>query len=216
MHVLAGSTEQAKPDTFGDPGNPSSAKRSTGRLSTASGPPPERWWTEPRRKKNTESSSQVAAAVLHARLIIRCAALAAHSPVANDCARCARSLPQAADPPGHTAQPPGEVPRVAAQSSWPPRAHRRPRAAARLAAMIPQTAMDLEGAAGFRRTKDEHSKEPALVVQRNTCCKYLSCIFLVLLAAGLFVWQSDAALRRIAPMLAAKRARARAAATEQR
>ena len=71
--------------------------------------------------------------------------------------------------------------------------------------------MDLEGAAGFRRTKDEHSKEPALVVQRNTCCKYLSCIFLVLLAAGLFVWQSDAALRRIAPMLAAKRARARAA-----
>ena len=40
--------------------------------------------------------------------------------------------------------------------------------------MIPQTAMDLEGAAGFRRTKDEHSKEPALVVQRNTCCKYLS------------------------------------------
>ena len=77
--------------------------------------------------------------------------------------------------------------------------------------MIPQTAMDLEGAAGFRRTKDEHSKEPALVVQRNTCCKYLSCIFLVLLAAGLFVWQSDAALRRIAPMLAAKRARARAA-----
>jgi hypothetical protein len=79
------------------------------------------------------------------------------------------------------------------------------------AAMIPQTAMDLEGAAGFRRTKDEHSKEPALVVQRNTCCKYLSCIFLVLLAAGLFVWQSDAAFRRIAPMLAAKRARARAA-----
>ena len=75
--------------------------------------------------------------------------------------------------------------------------------------MIPQTAMDLEGAAGFRRTKDEHSKEPALVVQRNTCCKYVTCIFLVLLAAGLFVWQSDAALRRIAPMLAAKRARAR-------
>ena len=66
--------------------------------------------------------------------------------------------------------------------------------------------MDLEGAAGFRRTKDEHSKEPALVVKRNTCCKYLSCIFLVLLAAGLFVWQSDAALRRIAPMFAAKRA----------
>lgn len=77
--------------------------------------------------------------------------------------------------------------------------------------MIPQTAMDLEGAAGFRRTKDEHSKEPALVVGRSTCCKYVSVIILTLLAAGLFVWQSDAAVRRIAPELAARRARARAA-----
>ena len=37
--------------------------------------------------------------------------------------------------------------------------------------------MDLEGRRRSSKAKDEHSLEPALVVQRNTCCKGLSCIF---------------------------------------
>ena len=37
--------------------------------------------------------------------------------------------------------------------------------------------MDLEGAAGFKRTKGgAGDKEPALIVSRNLCCRYFACV----------------------------------------
>mmetsp|Transcript_23170 Transcript_23170/g.71613 ORF Transcript_23170/g.71613 Transcript_23170/m.71613 type:complete len:432 (-) Transcript_23170:35-1330(-) len=73
---------------------------------------------------------------------------------------------------------------------------------------LPLTA-DLEGAAGFRSVKDESSKEPALVVRRGLCCRYVACVALALAAAAGAIWQSDAALKALAPELAARRAKFR-------
>ena len=76
---------------------------------------------------------------------------------------------------------------------------------------LPLTA-DLEGAAGFRSVKDESSKEPALVVRRGLCCRYVACVALALAAAAGAIWQSDAALKALAPELAARRAKFRLSA----
>ena len=74
--------------------------------------------------------------------------------------------------------------------------------------------MDLEGAtaaatsaAGFKRTKGgAGDKEPALIVSTNTCCRYFACVALALVIAGFYVWNSDAALKALAPQLAKRRA----------
>mmetsp|Transcript_27015 Transcript_27015/g.81002 ORF Transcript_27015/g.81002 Transcript_27015/m.81002 type:complete len:437 (+) Transcript_27015:221-1531(+) len=74
---------------------------------------------------------------------------------------------------------------------------------------LPTSVGDLEGAAGFQRTKDESSKEPALVVRRGLCWRYTACVLLALVVAGLCVYQSDSALKALAPELALRRAKFR-------
>ena len=66
---------------------------------------------------------------------------------------------------------------------------------------------DLEGLSGFKRTKGgSNQTEPALIVKRNTCCRWLSVVGLLLTIAGFAVYNSDAALKAIAPVLAERRA----------
>ena len=66
---------------------------------------------------------------------------------------------------------------------------------------------DLEGLSGFKRTKGgSNQTEPALIVKRNTCCRWLSVVGLLLTIAGFAVYNSDAAIKAIAPVLAERRA----------
>lgn len=67
--------------------------------------------------------------------------------------------------------------------------------------------MAATSAAGFRRTKGGHDdKEPALIVSTRTCGRYALITVLALVIAGFAVWNSDAALKALAPQLAKRRA----------
>ena len=66
---------------------------------------------------------------------------------------------------------------------------------------------DLEGLSGFKRTKGgSNQTEPALLVKRNTCCRYVGIVACLLTIAGVWVYNSESALKTLAPMLAEKRA----------
>mmetsp|Transcript_15946 Transcript_15946/g.49970 ORF Transcript_15946/g.49970 Transcript_15946/m.49970 type:complete len:427 (-) Transcript_15946:323-1603(-) len=69
---------------------------------------------------------------------------------------------------------------------------------------------DLEGLTGLRRTKGgSNDTEPAYIIERRHCGRWVLCVALSLTVAGLMVWRSDAMLRRVSPKLAARRAQLR-------
>lgn len=69
---------------------------------------------------------------------------------------------------------------------------------------------DLEGLTGLKRTKGgSNDTEPAYIISRRHCWRWVACFGLSLLVLGLSVWRSDAMLRRVSPRLAARRAELR-------
>lgn len=69
---------------------------------------------------------------------------------------------------------------------------------------------DLEGLTGLKRTKGgSNDTEPAYIISRRNCGRWVACFALLLVAAGLVIWRSDAMLRRLSPRLAARRAELR-------
>mmetsp|Transcript_528 Transcript_528/g.1465 ORF Transcript_528/g.1465 Transcript_528/m.1465 type:complete len:251 (+) Transcript_528:66-818(+) len=69
---------------------------------------------------------------------------------------------------------------------------------------------DLEGYAGLKRTKGgSNDTEPAYVVRRKSCWRWVAIAGLSLTVAFLWVWRSETLLRKLSPRLAARRKAAR-------
>lgn len=66
---------------------------------------------------------------------------------------------------------------------------------------------DLEGLTGLKRTKGgSNDTEPAYIIERKYCGRWVACVALSLLVLMGLVWRNDKMLRRLAPRLAARRA----------
>lgn len=69
---------------------------------------------------------------------------------------------------------------------------------------------DLEGLTGLKRTKGgSNDTEPAYIISRRNCGRWVACFTLLLVAATLIIWRSDSMLRRLSPRLANRRAELR-------
>ena len=65
---------------------------------------------------------------------------------------------------------------------------------------------DLEGLAGLKRSKGgSNDTEPAYLVKRASCYRWVGIGILMFLIASAWLWRSDALLRKMSPRLAARR-----------